>query len=99
MRPVKGVFREVNYEHPRPVYLSRAEKEDQLSSDGTAQPPSLKTTLTASSSFDLPSSLDHDQGPLIFQPSQSHCCRSLPGLIIFSLLGHFVRWLSFRSSR
>ena len=81
-----GVFRQVNYEHLRPIYLAQAKSE--AAADGTAQPPTLKTTLTAS--FDLPS-LDQDQGPLIFQPSQTtHCCRSLPGLIIFTTLSHGV---------
>ena len=101
MRPVKGVYRIVNYEHLRPVYLFRAtqsksEMEDggvSRSSNTTVQPSLLKTTLTTS--FDLPSSIERDQeegqGPLIFQPSQtSRCCKSLPGLIIFSLVGHLV---------
>ena len=98
MRPVKGVYRIVNYEHLRPIYLvqatqSKSEIEDSISrSSTTVQPPSLlKTTLTTS--FDLPSLErgQEGQGPLIFQPSQtSRCCKSLPGLIIFSLVGHLV---------
>ena len=108
MRPVKGVYRIVNYEHLRPVYLFRAtqsksEMEDggvSRSSNTTVQPSLLKTTLTTS--FDLPSSIERDQeegqGPLIFQPSQtSRCCKSLPGLIIFSLVGHLVLYVAFFS--
>ena len=107
MRPVKGVYRIVNYEHLRPVYLlqatqSKSEMEDggvsRSSTTTTVQPSLLKTTLTTS--FDLPS-IERDQegqGPLIFQPSQtSRCCKSLPGLIIFSLVGHLVYVVAFFS--
>ena len=97
MRPVKGVYRIVNYEHLRPVYLLRATQSKSEMEGGvfrsstTVQPSLLKTTLTTS--FDLPSLErgQEGQGPLIFQPSQtSRCCKSLPGLIIFSLVGHLV---------